>query len=92
MSTSFVHDIGAQYLASVLSALTLLAAGALRAAWRRRNHPRRQQAPAPADVLTHPATPDSVPEQPAAPDGGIHAAGPAHVSGTSSEGRRQVSS
>lgn len=36
MPTSFIHDVSTQYLAAVMFALTVAAAGAVRAAWRRR--------------------------------------------------------
>lgn len=36
MLGSFINDVGAQYIASVMFGLSVLAAGALRSAWRRR--------------------------------------------------------
>ncbi len=41
MSTSFIHDVSAQYIAAVMFALTVAPAGAVRSAWRRRR--RRQE-------------------------------------------------
>jgi hypothetical protein len=45
MFTSLTHDVSAQYVASVMSALTMLAASSLWAAWRRRPLRRSQQEP-----------------------------------------------
>ncbi|MFF4754686.1 hypothetical protein ACWD5R_25990 [Streptomyces sp. NPDC002514] len=80
MSTSFIHELGAQYMASVLFALTMLAAGAARAAWRRRNPGRRRAQPtAESAEPPVPGADDTVPTS-------------VHESATSSAGRRKVSS
>ncbi|MER6525763.1 hypothetical protein [Streptomyces sp. NPDC001508] len=86
MSTSFIHDLSAQYMASVMFALTMLAAGAARAAWRRGGPGRRR-----ARTAT-PTASDAAPGQP--PDAGrdTHATAPPQDPGTSSGGRRKVSS
>ncbi|MFE9610701.1 hypothetical protein [Streptomyces sp. NPDC006012] len=80
MSTSFIHELGAQYVASVLFALTMFAVGAARAAWRRRSPGRRRAQT--AAVSAEPPVP------------GTDAAVPtsAHEPATSSAGRRKVSS
>ncbi|MFB7498800.1 hypothetical protein ACFC09_29640 [Streptomyces sp. NPDC056161] len=80
MSTSFIHELGAQYMASVLFALTMLATGAARAAWRRRNPGRRR-----AQTTAEPAEPPVPGAADAVPTS-------AHESATSSAGRREVSS
>ncbi|MCQ9132833.1 hypothetical protein [Streptomyces hilarionis] len=84
MSASFIHDISAQYVASVMFALTVLAAGTLQAACRRRS--RRQDQEMPSAALRRD------PSEPAAPEHDLCETEPTHEPKTSSEGRRQVSS
>jgi hypothetical protein len=43
MSTSFIHDVSAQYFAAVMFALTVATAGAVRTAWRRRRRRQGQE-------------------------------------------------
>ncbi|MFF5010567.1 hypothetical protein ACFY3G_48205 [Streptomyces phaeochromogenes] len=43
MLGSLIHDASAQYIASVMSALTVLTVGALRSAWRRKNRSRGEE-------------------------------------------------
>ncbi|MGC9501861.1 hypothetical protein [Streptomyces sp. WG7] len=83
MSTSLIHDVSAQYMASLMFALTVLAAGGLRAAWRRRSQRHAHNASAASDGKT---AKSSVPDV----DPGGSAS--THNPETSSEGRRQVSS
>ncbi|MGW1044031.1 hypothetical protein [Streptomyces sp. NPDC002547] len=81
-----MHDFGAQYMASVVFALTMLAAGALRTAWRRRLRKRaRARSSFPkAEIAT--LTPLEQGGQTTASRGSTHG------SASSSDGRRQVSS
>ncbi|MBA4866194.1 hypothetical protein H1V43_33710 [Streptomyces sp. PSKA54] len=81
MSASLIHDVSAQYVASVMFALTVLAAGTLRAAWRRRSRRQGQE------TTTVPETAESV-----APEHDLCVMEPTQESKTSSEGRREVSS
>ncbi|MEU1519009.1 hypothetical protein ABZ490_43920 [Streptomyces sp. NPDC005811] len=83
MSASLFHDISAQYVASVMFALTVLAAGTLRAAWRRRSRRQGQE--------TTPAL-NNEPLESAVPEHDLCVPTPTHEPRTSSEGRRQVSS
>lgn len=83
MSASFIHDISAQYVASVMFALTVLAAGMLRAAWRRRS---RRQGQETTPALRRGPSGSAVPEH------DLCVTEPTHEPKTSSEGRRQVSS
>jgi hypothetical protein len=81
-----MHDFGAQYMASVVFALTMLAAGALRTAWRRRlrKQARMRNPLARAEAVT--PAPLEQGSQTMTPRGSTH--GPT----SSSDGRRQVSS
>jgi hypothetical protein len=83
MSASLIHDIGTEYVAGVLSALTVLAIASLTAAWRRKNRrpPAEEAPPCARDVPTVPAATGS----PGTPESQQN-------SEMSTEGRRGVSS
>lgn len=83
MSTSLFHDASAQYIASVMFALTMLAVGSLRGAWRRRS---RQQSPEKPPV-SEPGRAEST-----EPERASSLAAPTQEPDMSSDGRHQVSS
>lgn len=78
MFIPLIHDVAAQYIASAMFALTVLTAGAARAAWRRRARSR---------LASKAQLTDS-----AGPDVRLPATGPTREPGTSSDGRRKESS
>ncbi|MFF3518148.1 hypothetical protein [Streptomyces sp. NPDC002573] len=83
MSASLIHDVSAQYVASVLFAFTVLAAGTLRAAWRRRTRRQRQD-------VTARLSPEPV--ESAVDERDLRVTEPVQEPNRSSEGRREASS
>lgn len=82
MQTSFIHDVSAQYIAAVMFALTVAAAGAVRSLWRRRRRFQGQEQAVRAQQPTALAAPLGAEREPA----------PSQATETSSPRRREESS